>query len=335
MKWERTDLAVGLVVVVAVLILLGALVWKSPALSQRTYSLFTEFERIDGIAQQAPVLLHGYEVGRVGDIVPRVAANGTLAFRVEMKILRRLESGDTLRLPLGTTAQLIPPPVIGMGYIVLEPPATAGAALVEGATIPGSRMPDVLGQVQTLSADLSLELVKTMTTARLLMDSLTRTVGTANQTLATTSVQVTPLLQGVQAELALAQGLTADLRGHLNTLTPATVATIDSVQRLMGDSRRMLGDVNRMLVEREPELTAILASLDSTTALVHNFTREVSDRPWKLFTGVTPPARPTPPAARQAAVPVPGAATDSASPNRASPHCGAPVATAQTAGSTC
>ena len=55
MKWERSDLGVGLAVVGAIVVLVGTLLWLSPAVSRDTYTLETDFTQIGGIAEQAPV----------------------------------------------------------------------------------------------------------------------------------------------------------------------------------------------------------------------------------------------------------------------------------------
>ncbi|MFW6331190.1 MAG: MlaD family protein, partial [Gemmatimonadota bacterium] len=165
MKWESSDLTVGVVVLTASIILLGSFLWLSPAVSGRTYPLYTEFDRIDGVAGQADVILRGYAVGRVGAIEPRLAG-GDLRFRVRLDIDSELGDGDSLRLPRGTTARLVPPPVIGAGYILLETPAAGGDPIPPGSTIPGVRTTAMLEQVQGLTTDLSGELLTTMSTAR-------------------------------------------------------------------------------------------------------------------------------------------------------------------------
>ena len=183
MKWESSDLTVGAVVVLASAILLGSFLWLSPAVAGRTYPLFTEFDRIDGVNAQSNVMLRGYTVGRVGAIEPRMTADGDLRFRVRMEIESELASGDTLLLPEGTTARLVPPPVIGAGFILLETPDRRTGTLEPGSTIPGVRNTAVLEQVQGITEDVSGEVMTTMDVARTLMDSVTAAVATANRAL--------------------------------------------------------------------------------------------------------------------------------------------------------
>lgn len=307
MRWEPADFAVGLVVLMAVLILATALLWVSPALRERTYPIYTEFDRIDGIAEQAPVHLRGWAIGRVEQIEPRLATDGSLLFRVRMNIRWRLASGDTLYLPQGTTARLVPPQILGAGSIVLVPPPEPGPPLKPGDLIPGSRTTGPVDQLQELAEDLSDELVATLGTSRALMDTLTAAVvdvqdvmRQTHESLSTTTAQIPDLLGGVQEQLSAAQALTDDLRLHLDALTPAAVASLDSATALLGDSRQLVLEISQSLASAEPELTSILANLDTTTLVLHHFLREVTARPWRLFSGVRPPTglSPTPPSLR-------------------------------------
>ena len=290
MKWESADLTVGAVIVAAVLIITATLLWLSPALADRTYPLYTEFQRIDGIAERGAVRLYGYEVGRIDAIEPRTTADGSIVFRVRLGIRSRLASGDSLFLPQGTRAVLAPPPApIVPGAIVLRPPPNGGPPLRPGATIPGEREVAMLDEVRSMSDRLAEEIVRTTTSARTLLDSLSRTAGAANRALAITTAELPRLLDGLRAELAAADSLTNEVRGHLDRVTPATLASIDSAQLLLADSRRLVTGIDGMLTAREPEIATIMANLDTTTVLLTHFVRQVSDRPWRLITGVDPP----------------------------------------------
>lgn len=295
MKWESSDFAVGAVVVAASLIILGSFLWLSPAGADRTYPLYTEFDRIDGIGSQANVVLRGYNVGSVGAIQPQISPDGNLHFRVRMDIQARLASGDSLRLPVGTTARLMPPPVIGAGFIVLEPPAGGGPPLDPGSTIPGIRTTAIVEQMQGLTTDIGGELVTTMTTARQLMDSLTMVVSTANRAMLTTTAAIPDVIAGLREQLEVARALTGDLRTQVNTLSPAALASIDTVTLLLSDSHRLVEQLNGTLSATRPQMQGIVAQLDTTTILLAHFVRQVTARPWKALTGVEPPEGLEPP----------------------------------------
>jgi ABC-type transporter Mla subunit MlaD len=295
MKWESSDFTVGAVVVVAAVILLGSFLWLSPAVAGSTYPLYTEFDRIDGVNAQSNVVLRGYTVGRVGDIEPRIAADGDLRFRVRLDIDAQLASGDSLLLPVGTIARLVPPPVIGAGYILLETPDHRAGTLSPGATLPAVRNTAVIEQVQGITDDVSSEVILTMGTAQQLMDSVTLAVSTANRTLRETSALIPPLIRSLEGQLEATAALTADIQRQVNTISPAAMAAIDSVSALLADSRGLVGELQGTLVHTQPEIYSILAHLDTTTILLTHFMREISERPLRVLSGVEPPPGLDPP----------------------------------------
>jgi hypothetical protein len=208
-----------------------------------------------------------------------------------MNIQASVGSGDSLLLPVGTIARLVPPPVIGSGLITLELPPDAGQRgwLAPGDRIPGLRDTPVLDRVQTVSDSLTTELAVTLESARGLMFTLNETAGAAGGTITGTSAEV-PLLMGeLRRELVLAQQLTEDMRTHLAAMVPATVATIDSTQRLLSDSRNLVARLDSTIAGQTPAIASILANLDTTTMLLEHVSRQVAYRPLSVLQGWQPP----------------------------------------------
>jgi ABC-type transporter Mla subunit MlaD len=291
MKWERSDLGVGIAVVGAIVVLVGTLLWLSPAVSRDTYPLETQFTQIGGIAEQNAVYLNGFEVGRIGDISPEVNANGALEFVVRMNIQATLDSGDSLLLPVGTVARLVPPLAVGAGSIVLQLPPNPGARgyLPPGSRIPGLRDTPVLDRVQASADSLTGELTVTLEIARDLMGTLNETAYAAGGMIAGTSTEIPLLIEELRRELVLAQALTADLRTHMSTVVPATVATIDSTQRLLSDSRALIARLDTTVARQTPAIASILANLDTTTMLLEHVSRQIAYRPLSVLRGWQPP----------------------------------------------
>ena len=63
----------------------------------------------------------------------------------------------------------------------------------------------------------------------------------------------------------------------------------DSVNALLGDTRSALKQVSTMLGKTGPREDEALFNLDETTALLNHFLRNITERPTRLITGVTPP----------------------------------------------
>ena len=304
MKWEAADLRVGLVVLGAVSILVATAIWLSPTLTDRSKPLYTEYDRIDGIAEQASVMLNGYTIGRVASIEPVIRSDSSLAFRVKMQVRWTLANGAPIPIREGTRARLVTPFPIGAGFINLEVPSGGGSRLQPGDIVPGVRAAAAVDQMQSIAEQLGVEMTSTMTTARgvalelsrtmlsarTLMDTLHRTVETVHRGASVASAAVPDLVNGLRRELAVADSLLQSLR----PLAPAARASIDSANLLMADSRRAVNEMSRVMNDRLPQITSIIANLDTTTTLLTHFSRQISDRPLRVLTGVKTPKRTSP-----------------------------------------
>jgi ABC-type transporter Mla subunit MlaD len=94
-------------------------------------------------------------------------------------------------------------------------------------------------------------------------------------------------MSGVKKSLASADSL----MNTLHSVTPATIATLDSVRALLGDSRTAIARATEFLDNNQPQISSTLANLDQASAVLSNLLEEVSKRPIKAITGVRPPAR--------------------------------------------
>src|SRR5213075_1747587 len=101
MKWDNTDLRVGLMVIGA--FLLGALtfVWVGRQFRRNVAPLYTDVSDVQGIGPESPVFLNGFNIGRVSEVSPHVASTGELLFRVRMDIQWRLDDGSAMPLRAG------------------------------------------------------------------------------------------------------------------------------------------------------------------------------------------------------------------------------------------
>ncbi len=299
MKWEPADFRVGLVVLGAIAIVLATAVWLSPTITDRSEPLYTEYDRIDGIGEQALVMLNGYAIGRVASIEPLIRSDSSLAFRVRMQVRWTLSSGAPIPIREGTKARLVTPFPIGAGFINLEVPRGSGTRLQPGDIVPGVRASAAVDQMQSMAEQIGGEMTstlvtarrvaddlsRTMATARVLMDTLHRTVETVHRGASIASAAVPDLVNGLRQELAVADSLLQALR----PLAPAAKASIDSANLLMADSRRAVNEMSQVMNDRLPQVTRIIANLDTTTALLTHFSRQISDRPLRVLTGVKAP----------------------------------------------
>lgn len=294
MKWDNTDLRVGLLVVGALVLGLLTFVWVGRLGRQNVAPLYTDVTDVQGIGPESPVFLSGFNIGRVSEVRPHVGDAGQLLFRVRMDIIWRLEDDAAMPLKEGLRARVVPPALdIGRGSIVLEVPKAGGTTVLKpGALIPSVQLGGTTNRMQlvvdSVGRDLRLAIARIDLLVRSLegtVNAATATMQTANATLASVNREIPGLMTGVRTNLASADSL---IRG-LQTVTPATVATLDSVQALLGDSRLAIARATKFLDENEPQLASTIANLDMASAVLSNMLREVSRRPIKAITGVKPP----------------------------------------------
>jgi ABC-type transporter Mla subunit MlaD len=294
MKWDNTDLRVGLMVFGALVLGLASVIWIGRTWRGNLSPLYTDVSDVQGISAESEVFLNGFSVGRVSQVKPRLGPNGQLLFRVRMDIVWQLEDGARMPLYSGLRARVVPPALdIGRGTIVLETNGHRGPALKPGDVLPSVQVGGTTNRMQlvvdSVGRDLRIviasveRLVKTLDVT---VASATQTMKNANSMLASVNQEIPGIMHGVRSNLASADSLMKSL----HTVTPATVATLDSVRALLGDSRLAIARATQFLDANEPQLTSTLANLDQASAVLNNLLKEVSRRPLKALTGVKPPS---------------------------------------------
>ena len=294
MKWDNTDLRVGLLVFVALILAGVSFMWVGQVWGRNVAPLYTDVADVQGIGAESPVFLNGFNVGRVSDVEPRVGSEGQLLFRVRMDIVWKLDNDAEMPLRQGLRARVVPPALdIGRGSIVLEMNSQPNAvALNPGDVIPSVVTGGTTNRMQLVVDSVGRDLRLVIAQVDKLVQSLSVTVASAattmksaNEMLASVNGQVPGIMQSVKTNLASADSLMKSL----NAMTPATVATLDSVRGLLGDSRAAITRATEFLDNNEPQLASTIANLDQASAVLNNLLREVSRRPIKALTGVRPP----------------------------------------------
>lgn len=295
MKWDNTDLRVGLMVFGAIVLGIVSFLWVGRQWRRNVAPLYTDVADVQGIGVESPVFLRGFNVGRVSEVRPHVGPSGQLLFRLRMDIIWRLDDDAAMPLHEGLRARVVPPALdIGRGSIVLEAngAGVTGKELKPGDVIPSIFIGGTTNRMQlvvdSVGRDLRLviasveRLVKTMDVT---VASASTTMQSANTMLAALNKEIPDVMRGVRGNLASADSL---IRG-LSSVTPATIATMDSVRALLGDSRIAIARATQFLDANEPQLASTIANLDQASAVLNNLLKEVSRRPIKAITGVRPP----------------------------------------------
>jgi ABC-type transporter Mla subunit MlaD len=284
-RLDKGDIAVGLAVLVAAGLAVGAMVWlAAPRRDPGAGPLFTDFRDLAGLRVQDAVELQGATIGTVDAITPRVSSDGTLMFHVRMNIEWRMPDSSRLPLTGKTTARLQPPLAVGSSKIVLDLPAGGGPRLDPGATIPGSVGADPVNEIVTLADSLTEQIKLTLGKTRGALDSLQMAAGLAARGVRSTNTAIPNLAAGVMRDIASLDSAIAGVRGMM----APTTATADSARALLGSTRRAIDDLSRSVQGHDANIGRIIANLDTTSALLQDFVRQIEAKPTPLLTGVTP-----------------------------------------------
>lgn len=285
MRWERFDLAVGLLVLVSVVLLGYAIAWSvGQGGKGSAYPIEVVFDDATGVMPQSVVELQGYRVGSVQAVYPERGEAGRMRFRARLNLDPELSGGVPLRLPAGTRAELMYRGLpIGAGIVALYIPDEPGEVLPAGATIPGRHAPTALDLMNTATEQLTGELQLTLATSRGLMETLTSTTANADVTMQGMRRDLVPVMDGLQRQLTVTEALTRDAQSQLAIMAPAATAGMDSATVLLGGVTRLIDRIDLMLADNQPRLATIVANLDTTTLLVEHLTREFTRRPLRVF----------------------------------------------------
>jgi len=295
MKWDNTDLKVGLLVISTVLLAIVSIVWVGHRWKRNVAPLYTDVADVNGIGAESQVFLNGFAIGRVSQVRPYASSDGQLLFRVRMDLVWRLDDGSAMPLHHGLRARVVPPALdIGRGTLVLETNGITGQPLKPGDVIPSIQVGGTTNRMQLVVDSVGRDLRIVIASVEKLVSSLDVTVASATQTmksansmLANVNQEIPGVMHDVRANLASADSLMKSL----HTVTPATLATLDSVRGLLGDSRIAIARATQFLDANEPQLTSTIANLDQASAVLNNLLKEVSRRPLKAITGVKVPDR--------------------------------------------
>lgn len=279
----RQDFYVGLLIVVTIALIVGALIATS-GWGERRYDLYVRVASADGISQGTPVLIQGLDVGQVTSISPRVdSVTRLIAFVAKLSVKERFEDGSSLQLPMGTRAELVQAsqisPAIAIRLILPDTVGAARATLHAGDTLDSRRRGSALEAFAEVADELS-QRVQEM-------------VRTATQTL----VRVQSTLRDVTPDVERTLGGVASTMGRLDSLVDrfARRGLADSVTAAVANTNRLLlrldslaGEARMFTAENRGDLRETVTNLTEVSRQLNHFVDQMSRRPYRAFTGVKP-----------------------------------------------
>jgi len=311
---QRTDLYVGIFVVLTVTAIVAALIATS-GWGIKHFDLYIRTADAQDISIDTRIYLQGLEVGRVVSISPHpdTTNRGKLEFIIKAQMIAQFPSGDSLELPKNIDAE-VETALFGGSTLTLDVHTGAEAEslglrartnlrLQPGDTISMHRRPAALQALGNLANDLKGTIADAITTAtntmnayRRLADSLTLATGTARG-----------FMQGVRpgTEKTLAEAAAGleRMRRLLDSADVRTAVTMHQADLTMAQSRATMEQARVLLVsadsltrlltamgaENRPELRAMLLDARFLTQQLMYVMEQLSRRPFRAVSGVELP----------------------------------------------
>ena len=301
----RQDFIVGLVIVGAIAVVVGALLATS-GWGERRYDLYLRAASAEGLTADSKVLLQGLEVGRVMRVSPRVdSTTRTVSFVAKLSMIERFSGGADLRLPAGTRGRLEPASQISSTVLIrIVLPDSGGRAarlLAEGDTIDSERKVPVMDQVAEVAQQLSTEVQEVLHRTHQSLERVDAILAQANGVLK----DIRPSVETTLADVSTTMG-------HVNKLVQRLDPGLaDTVSRAIALSTRVLlrvdslaAQAGQMTTENREDVRIAVANLTQLTRQLNHLAEQVSRRPYRLLTGVKPlPSDSAPHAGTQDSIP--------------------------------
>ena len=295
---QRTsDTLVGAIVLGVIVTLMVALI-LTQGWNKRQFDLYMWAASAQDLNADTRVTLKELPVGDVKAVVPRIdSATGDLSFLVHLRINERFSDGTELRLPLGTSADIVQANALGGAVVTLKFPPRAIGSLAPGDTIRSVRRAAALDAITEIADSLQQRLSLVLEDSRRLLNNLDGAITLARAELSTTAPEIRTTmrdLQGTLGELrptlAHADTLLAALGDRVPDLHDSLSATLGQTRVLVAHLDSLASTASAMAAENRDGVKKTLQNILVLSAKMEHFMDQVSRRPLRMITGVTPPS---------------------------------------------
>jgi ABC-type transporter Mla subunit MlaD len=286
----RQDFVVGLLVVAAVGIVVGAFIATS-GWGERRYDLFLRTPSAEGISVDTRVILQGLAVGRVKSVSPRVdSLSRTVSFVARLSVAERFADGSSLQLPVGTRAELVQvsqiSPAIEVRLLLPDTVGRLRAVLAAGDTLLAIRRGSAIEALTRAADELSSEAREVL---RQTHRTLVRVQGTL-QHMDETVRAAGPGVETAVATVARTMARVDSLVGALDqqALPDSLAVTVARANRLLLRLDSLAGTATAMTAANRVAIDETLGNLNRLSRQLNHFAAEITRRPHRLLTGVRP-----------------------------------------------
>lgn len=288
----RQDFFVGLLIVAAIGIVVGALIATS-GWGERRYDLFMRVASAHNLTVDTKVYVQGLEVGRVKSIAPRVdSVARTISFLAKLSVAERFADGSSLQLPVGTRAEIVQVSAVSSASAVnlILPDSLVGgrahAVLAAGDTIDSQRKSTALDALTDVAAQLSKEVEEVLRQTHRTLARVQATVAQAERTLR----EMTPEVRATLTYLASTMGRVDSLAARVGRagLPDSLTAALASSNRLLLRLDSLTTQAQALTMENRDDLRETVVNLNQVSRQLSHFAEQMSRRPYRLLTGVKP-----------------------------------------------
>ena len=297
MDTTRQDFFVGLFIVGAIAVVIGALLATS-GWGERRYNLYLRTANAEGLTADSKVLLQGLEVGRVASVSPRVdSMTRTVSFVAKLSVIGRFPSGASLQLPKGTRGQLEPASQISSTILIRlvlpDSSRRTDQVLAVGDTIDSERKVSVIDQVAEAAQHLSKEVEGVLRRTNETLQHVDGILANANGVL----TDIRPSLERTMTDVSTTMDRVAKLVQRLDPGLADSVSTALTLSnRILLRVDSLAARASEMTSENREDIRTAVANLTRLTRQLNHLAEEISRRPYRALTGVKPlPSDSTPP----------------------------------------
>ncbi len=310
---QRTDLYVGVFVVVTIAVIVVALIATS-GWGIKHFDIYFVAENVENVPVDTKIYLQGFEVGRVASINPKRATKpGLLEFVIRASLLSQFPDKTPLRLSCGMDAEVVAG-LLGGSTLELHqdpdaltnprgrhcaPPDTLRA----GDTLVMHRRAPAMEALGSLATDLKSSLANAIAAAthaldayRHLADSLAVATGTARGFMTgirpgteNTLSELTTTMQRLRRTLDSMDLRAGSTMRQVDTTLIDTRATMAQTRRLLASADSLTKLVAAMGAENRPEIRDMMQQLHFLTQQLQYVMEQLSRRPMRAMSGVQLP----------------------------------------------
>lgn len=289
MDTTRQDFFVGLFIVGAIAVVIGALLATS-GWGERRYNLYLRTANAEGLTADSKVLLQGLEVGRVASVSPRVdSMTRTVSFVAKLSVIGRFPSGASLQLPKGTRGQLEPASQISSTILIRlvlpDSSRRTDQVLAVGDTIDSERKVSVIDQVAEAAQHLSKEVEGVLRRTNETLQHVDGILANANGVL----TDIRPSLERTMTDVSTTMDRVAKLVQRLDPGLADSVSTALTLSnRILLRVDSLAARTSAMTSENREDIRTAVANLTQLTRQLNHLAEEISRRPYRALTGVKP-----------------------------------------------